>query len=93
MSSGSFLRILLAYELNRNLATATCLHVLKIAGMKAIVREPDVVRELLTDASFFACERPFPIEHPSDNSFIDSFGLALNKAATETKEAMYLVSI
>ncbi|ERM95505.1 hypothetical protein AMTR_s00151p00059530 [Amborella trichopoda] len=30
---------------------------------------------------------------PSDNIFIDAFGLVLNKAVTETKEGMYLVSV
>ncbi|ERM95498.1 hypothetical protein AMTR_s00151p00045250 [Amborella trichopoda] len=46
--------------------------------------------ELLTDASFFAREGPFPIGGPSDGTFIGAFGLALNKEVTETREAMYL---
>ncbi|ERN00442.1 hypothetical protein AMTR_s00100p00118360 [Amborella trichopoda] len=54
--------------------------------MKVVVRETDAVRELvIDDASFFARERPFHSGRPFDNIFIDSFGLALNKAVTETK--------
>ncbi|ERM95480.1 hypothetical protein AMTR_s00008p00266590 [Amborella trichopoda] len=71
----------------------TCPHMLKIAKMKAVVREPDAVRELLTDTSFFACEIPFLVGSPSDNIFIDAFGLVLNKAVTDTREAMYLMSV
>ncbi|ERN00466.1 hypothetical protein AMTR_s00100p00153140 [Amborella trichopoda] len=55
-----------AYELNGNIATARCPHMLKIVGMNAVVREPDVVRELLTGASFFTHERPFPVGGPFD---------------------------
>ncbi|ERN00395.1 hypothetical protein AMTR_s00104p00141150, partial [Amborella trichopoda] len=58
-----------------------------------MVREPDEVRELLTDASFFTRERPFSVGGPFDNIFIDACGLVRNKAITETKEALHLESI
>ncbi|ERN18159.1 hypothetical protein AMTR_s00054p00147360 [Amborella trichopoda] len=61
--------------------------------MRATVREPDAVCELLTDASFLAHGGPFRIGRPSDGIFIDAFGLALDKAVTETFEAMYLVRV
>ncbi|ERN16454.1 hypothetical protein AMTR_s00052p00200910 [Amborella trichopoda] len=61
--------------------------------MKAVVREPDAVRGLRTATSFFAHERPFPVGDPSDNISINTFSLALNKAASEAKGAMYLISI
>ncbi|ERN09218.1 hypothetical protein AMTR_s00014p00255130 [Amborella trichopoda] len=83
----------MAYEINGNLTMATCLHMLKVAGMKALVRELDAIYELLTDTYFFTRERSFPIGGPFDNIFIDAFGLALNNAIIETKEAMYLMSV
>ncbi|ERN11876.1 hypothetical protein AMTR_s00020p00176110 [Amborella trichopoda] len=72
---------------------ATCPHMLKIAAMIAVVKELDVVRELLTDASFFTRERSFAVGGPSNNIFIDAFDLMLNKVVTETKEATYLMSV
>ncbi|ERM98742.1 hypothetical protein AMTR_s00082p00091930 [Amborella trichopoda] len=67
-----------------------CRHMLKIAGMRAVVKEPDVACELLTNASFFTRGGPFPIGRPLDGIFIDTFSLALDKAIIEIGEAMYL---
>ncbi|ERN10626.1 hypothetical protein AMTR_s00028p00185730 [Amborella trichopoda] len=61
--------------------------------MRAVVREPDAVRELLTNASFFAREGPFPIGGPSNGIFINDFCLALDMAVTKTWEARYLASV
>ncbi|ERM93781.1 hypothetical protein AMTR_s00004p00270660 [Amborella trichopoda] len=66
---------------------------LKVVGMRVVVREPDTVHGLLTDASFFAREGTFPYWLSLGGIFIDAFGLALNKAVTETREAMYVVSV